>query len=255
MPASMHQFIRPSWEIDSVNACSTTRLGGFGSEPFNSFNLGLHVGDDPEVVARNRRKLLADLKLPKDPVWLDQVHGTDVIYASKSISQVPRADALWTDQRGCVLSIMTADCLPVLFSSRGEEVVAAAHAGWRGLAAGVLQNTVAQLPVAAEELCAWLGPAIGPGQFEIGEDVFTAFHETDPGCDSCFRRSSVNSEKYYADIFALCRRCLQSIGVTEIYGGDHCTFDDEEHFFSYRRDQGHTGRMASLIWLTLEADR
>lgn len=250
MPALAQSYIKPRWQIDAVNAFSTTRLGGYGTEPYNHLNLGLHVGDHPEIVAKNRSKLVTDLQLPSDPVWLEQVHGTDVIYATSSTSDVSRADALWTDQPGCVLSIMTADCLPVLFASRGAEVIAAAHAGWRGLAGGVLQNTVAQLPVAAEQLSAWMGPAIGPRHFEVGPEVLSAFLEADPGCDQCFSPSRTNSEKYYADIFALSRRCLESIGVQDIYGGDQCTFDDEERFFSYRRDQGNTGRMASVIWLT-----
>ena len=157
MSALAQPYLTPPWQIESVNAYSTTRLGGHGTRPYNHFNLGMHVNDDPKIVARNRDKLVSDLQLPDEPVWLQQVHGTDVIYATNSVRHVPCADAVWTDQRGCVLSIMTADCLPVLFASREGDVVAAAHAGWRGLAAGVLQNVVAQLPVAAEQISAWLG--------------------------------------------------------------------------------------------------
>jgi len=183
--------------------------------------------------------------LPSKPVWLEQVHGTAVLkldgepYASK------RADASYSNTPGTVCAVMTADCLPVLFCNRDGSEVAAAHAGWRGLCAGVLEETVACFADKPENLLAWLGPAIGPDAFEVGPEVREAFMAHDAAAESAFRPQG---EKYFADIYQLARQRLASVGVEHIYGGEHCTFSQQDDFFSYRRDKT-TGRMASFIWL------
>ena len=216
-------------------------------------NLGTHVGDRPDAVQRNRA-LLRDV-LPAEPCWLTQVHGSRVVDAARA-SGVPEADASLTGERGVVCAVQTADCLPVLFCDSNGTTVGAAHAGWRGLAAGVLENTVASMrDVGAGEILAWLGPAIGPAHFEVGEDVRQAFVERfiDLGLGADQARAAFHpvagvTAKYLADIYLLARSALQRIGVTRISGGDLCTVSDTQRFYSYRRDRV-TGRMASLIWI------
>lgn len=245
------KYLAPNWSVpENVSAFSTTRVGGGGAAPYDSFNLGLHVGDNAVVVQKNRRVLQRELDLPSEPVWLDQVHGAEVLYADhKTTPHLLKADAAWTDQSDCVLTVMTADCLPVLLASQTGHVIAVVHAGWRGLAAGIIQDTVASLPVDACNLHAWMGPAISVAHFEVGADVLQAFQRFDPGCESCFVPHISDTEKYYADIFALCKRSLLSAGVSHICGGEHCSYTDNRRFFSHRRDYGETGRMASLIWM------
>lgn len=244
----------PDWAVPArVKSVSTTRQNGHSEGCWKNLNLGQHVGDDPSSVARNRGLLSKRYSLPDEPVWLNQVHGNDVIKASRQGDRHPVADAVWTNQPGVVLSIMTADCLPVLFSTKSGEVIAAAHAGWRGLAAGILQKTVTALPASASDVVAWLGPAIGPSHFEVGSEVRASFVGVDSTFHSCFSPSGSSKRKYYADIFELARRSLQRVGVVEIFGGGVCTFSDRERFYSHRRDSGATGRMASLIWLDHEA--
>ena len=208
-------------------------------------NLGAHCGDNSEHVEENRARLFAAAGLPSKPVWLEQVHGTAVLkldgepYASK------RADASYSNTPGTVCAAMTADCLPVLFCNRDGSEVAAAHAGWRGLCGGVLEETVACFADKPENLLAWLGPAIGPEAFEVGPEVREAFMAHDAEAERAFRPQG---EKYFADIYQLARQRLASVGVEHIYGGEHCTFSQQSDFFSYRRDKT-TGRMASFIWL------
>lgn len=236
--------LRPDWPAPaSVRALQTTRLGGTSPAPWASFNLGDHVQDDPARVQLHRAALQAHL--PTAPAWLNQVHGIQVVNAGLYTGPVA-ADAAWAEAAGQVCVVMTADCLPVLFCDRAGRRVAAAHAGWRGLLDGVLEATLKAMQMPGSELMAWLGPAIGPAAFEVGDEVRTAFLARDPAAVEAFRPSPQG--RWLADIYHLARQRLTAQGVTAIYGGQWCTVSDQARFFSYRRD-GQTGRMASLIWL------
>ena len=239
-------LIIPQWPAPSrVRACSTQRQGGVSTSPWDALNLGGHVGDNPDAVARNRQLLVDKADLPAMPQWLEQVHGTEVVRLTAGGNMPLRADACITDQPGVVCAIMTADCLPVLFCNRAGTEVAAAHAGWRGLCEGVLEETVACFNDEPDNIIAWLGPAIGPRAFEVGPEVREAFMAKDPQAVEAFLPSG---GKYLADIYTLARQRLNNVGVTQIFGGDRCTFTEKGDFFSYRRDKT-TGRMASFIWL------
>lgn len=239
----MDDLILPAWPAPAnVRALQTTRRGGVSAEPFASLNLGDHVGDDPTRVAANRARLAA--ALPAMPCWLSQVHGVLVVDAAGPAGC--QADASFSRQPGAVCAVMTADCLPVLFCDRNGSVVAAAHAGWRGLVGGILEATLDAMGRPSGEVMAWLGPAIGPQAFEVGDDVRQACLAADVGAAACF--VPCRPGKYLADLYTLARRRLLHRGVTHIYGGEYCTFQEADCFFSYRRD-GVTGRMASLIWL------
>lgn len=234
----------PDWPAPSnVKALQTTRAGGISTEAYASLNLGAHVGDQPLSVAHNRQQL--SRFLPSEPLWLSQVHGTTVMNAVGAACQ-PQADAAYAHVPDAVCVIMTADCLPVLLCDKTGSVVAAAHAGWRGLLNGVLEATLDKLQVPPETLMAWLGPAIGPQAFEVGGEVRDAFLVRDAAAASAFSPSG--SGKWLADIYHLTRQRLHSRGVNAIYGGQYCTYSDHARFFSYRRD-GVTGRMATMIWL------
>lgn len=238
------EFIVPDWPAPAnVRALSTTRLGGVSTGPHASFNLGDHVGDDPAAVAENRRRLRAHL--PGEPVWLRQVHGTRCIDAARA-GPGSEADAACARQPGVVCAVLTADCLPVLLCDEAGSVVAAAHAGWRGLAAGVLEATVAALGVPGARLLAWLGPAIGPQHFEVGGEVRAVFTAHDPQAARAFVARPAG--KWLCDIQLLARQRLTELGLYRIAGADFCTVRDARQFFSYRRE-GTTGRQASLIWL------
>ena len=248
----MSDWIVPDWPgmPESVGALSTTRRGGVSGGAYGDvngdrgLNLGLHVGDDLNAVMQNRALLQAEL--PGTPAWLDQVHGALVIDAA-SVGGIPQADASIATRPGVVCAIMTADCLPVLFADRAGAMVGAAHAGWRGLAQGVLQNTVARMRDAgAGDITAWLGPAIGPQAFEVGADVRAAFADADPAAAAAFAAQA--GGKYLADIYLLARLALAGCGVQQVGGGGLCTVGDAARFYSYRRDRV-TGRMASLIWI------
>lgn len=235
------RFLMPNWPAPAnVMALMTTRVGGVSNPPFNQLNLGKHVGDHPAAVAENRAILRS--YLPAEPKWLNQVHGITV--ASEGGCD---ADASISTQANEVSVIMTADCLPVLFCDQAGTVVAAAHAGWRGLCDGVLEATVRKMARPASEILAWMGPAIGPERFEVGDEVRTAFVAHDPAAASAFKPGATEG-KWLADIYTLAHQRLTAIGVTEVYGGGLCTVSDAENFFSYRRDH-QTGRMAALIWL------
>lgn len=238
--------LTPDWPAPlNVKAVSTTRQGGFSQAPFDSMNVGTHVGDDASVVKKNRDQLKQLINLPNSPLWLEQVHGTDVIHTS-SWQKSSQADAIYSDQPNQVCAIMTADCLPVLFTDRQGTQVAAAHAGWRGLLNGVLENTVSQFSGAREDILVWLGPAIGPSQFEVGQEVYAAFTAYSQDAKQAFKVS--DQTHYLADIYLLAKQRLSALGITQIYGGDFCTVTEKQRFFSYRRD-GITGRMVSLIWI------
>lgn len=242
------KLLTPDWPAPSnVRTGVTTRQGGVSAAPWTSLNLGTHVGDDPQAVAANRAALRT--LLPAEPSWLEQVHGVDCVNAA-SISSPVVADASFSRDRHVVCTVMTADCLPVLLCNTAGTVVAAAHAGWRGLCAGVLERTVVAMEnglAVPGELMAWLGPAIGPSAFEVGPEVRAAFLAISPDADTS-AAFEPKGDKYLCDIYALAKLRLRSVGVSRIYGGEHCTVTNNEWFYSYRRD-GVTGRMASLIWL------
>lgn len=237
--------IVPDWPMPpGVRAVVTTRLGGVSQPPYDSLNLATHVGDAPAAVDENRRLLREGLNLPAEPLWLEQVHGIMVCDAHGP-ADGRCADAAYADQPGVVLAVMTADCLPVFFASRDGREIGVAHAGWRGLEAGVLEATLDRFDAPASEIVAWLGPAIGPAAFEVGDEVRAAFmaHDTEAGKAFVPARPG----HWLADIYCLARQRLAARGVTSAYGGDLCTVSDPARFYSYRRD-GVTGRMASLIW-------
>ena len=224
-----------------VHAATSLRTGGVSPAPWDSLNLAMHVEDDPARVVENRRRL----GLPAEPVWLEQVHGKTVVRADTVPNgEVPRADAAWTDRAGVICAVLTADCLPVLFCDRAGTRVAAAHAGWRGLAAGVLEATLATLGVPGDEILAWLGPAIGRESYEVDETVRTAFLAADPAAETAF--TPTRPGHWHLDLCAAARSRLEAHGVT-VHGGDRCTCREADRFYSYRRD-GLTGRMASVIW-------
>lgn len=242
----MSKLIIPQWPLpDGVAACSTTRVGGVSLPPWNSLNLGAHCGDNLAHVEENRRRVYENAHFPSKPVWLEQVHGKTVLKLTGEPYTDKRADASYSATPGTVCAVMTADCLPVLFCNKSGTEVAAAHAGWRGLCEGVLEETVACFQDAPQNIIAWLGPAIGPDAFEVGPEVREAFMAKDAQAERAFRPSA---DKYIANIYQLARQRLANVGVTQLYGGDRCTFSEEDDFFSYRRDR-ITGRMASFIWL------
>lgn len=246
----MISLLTPDWPAPkNVRAYSTTRSGGVSSGAYSCFNLGDHVDDSPENVLENRRILTECAKLPQEPSWLQQVHGIDVVTLNGADLANNSADAAYSHTANQVCTIMTADCLPVLFCSLDGKEVAAAHAGWRGLCDDVLENTLSHFKTSTTQVIAWLGPAIGPQRFEVGAEVRQAFITKDINAAQAF--VPYGNGKYLADIYQLARLRLSAQGVTHIYGGDFCTVTDETRFFSYRRD-GKTGRMASLIWISGE---
>jgi YfiH family protein len=274
-------FIEPDWPApENVQALCTTRQGGHSLAPYASLNLGDHVGDSAHTVGANKDVLAGLLRGNTEFSWLTQVHGIDVVEAAPNGSQggaYPRADAQWSRRSGLACAVLTADCLPILLCSAAGNAVAAVHAGWRGLLAGVVENSVRALDASPEQLLVWLGPAIGPSAFEVGPEVRRAFVAAAgttevSATEACFVENPVASEHsfgqssgrtsghssghspghspshYMANLYSLARLRLQALGVSRIYGGDFCTYSDPERFFSYRRD-GQTGRMASLILL------
>lgn len=238
-------FLVPDWPGPRrVGAAFSLRSGGTSVGPYASLNVGAHVGDAPAAVAENRARLRNSLGLPAEPLWLEQVHGSAV--ARFEGPERPVADAAVACEAGLVCAVMVADCLPVLLTDRAGSCVGIAHAGWRGLAAGVIEATVAALPASAGSLMAWLGPAIGPAAFEVGAEVREQFVAVDPAARAEFRPG--RGDRWWADLYGLARRRLAAAGVTAVHGGGFCTASDPARFFSYRRD-GVTGRMAALIWL------
>lgn len=242
------EWLQADWPAPAhVRTASTLRTGGVSAVPFDSLNLGAHVGDAPESVRANRQRLAQALQLPNAPCWLNQVHGTRVVEAGTWLTP-PQADACIARSASQVCVVMTADCLPVLICSRDGDRVAAAHAGWRGLAGGILESTVSSLGLPGSQLMAWLGPAIGPQVFEVGDEVRIAFMAKEAAAAQAFK-PSYRAGHWLADLYLLARQELTRLGVQAVYGGGLCTYSDESRFFSYRRES-RTGRMASLIWLT-----
>ncbi|MCG7372575.1 peptidoglycan editing factor PgeF [Pseudomonas luteola] len=245
----MNDWLTPDWPAPAnVRGCVTTRSAGVSHGPYESLNLGDHVQDDPAAVAENRQRLVDSLGCR--PAWLKQVHGISVVEADPA--QVLEADASWTSTLGIAATIMTADCLPVLFCNRQGTRVAAAHAGWRGLVSGVLEATAASLESSPQDILVWFGPAIGPDAFEVGAEVREAFVSEHSQAKTAFK-PSVNDGRFMADIYQLARLRLASIGIDAIYGGGWCTYTDTARFYSFRRSP-QTGRLASLIWLTQPLD-
>ena len=251
-----NNFIIPDWPATiNVHALQANRYAAFGDgvkngfslAPYDSFNLGSHVGDNPIHVAHNRQ-LLSQF-LPSEPVWLNQVHGINVVDAANT-DCLPDADASYTSRKNVVCVTMTADCLPILLCDQAGTAVASIHAGWRSLCDGVIEATVAKMPAKSADLMAWLGPAIGSIAFEVGFEVREQFIAKDAKSERAFKPHGKNQEqeKWLADIYKIATQRLNNCGITQIYGGGECTFTDEKRFFSFRRD-GVTGRMASLIWL------
>ena len=250
------RWLEADWPAPpGVRALTTMRRGmGVSRAPFDGFNLGLRNGDDPDAALENRRQLEAALGLPSAPRWLRQVHGTNVFLLPASGEKMPKADegqeptadASVTSTPGSVLAILTADCLPVVFAAKDGSEIAVAHAGWRGLVAGVLEATVAAMRTPPSRLVAWLGPAAGPGAYEIGAEVFDAFALCDPRAETAF--VPTRPGHWNVDLYALAKRRLADVGVVDVHGGGLCTMSDPSRFFSHRRDQ-RTGRMATLAWI------
>jgi YfiH family protein len=238
-------LITPGWNAPpTVRAACTLRTGGVSAAPYESLNLGMRVGDDPASVAENRRRVSAALALPREPLWLEQVHGTRIVDADRE-SNPGAADGAVTRERGRVLAIQVADCLPVLLASADGTVVAAAHAGWRGLAAGVLEAAIASMRTEPDQLHAWLGPAIGQAHFEVGEEVRAAFVAQEARSSDGFVQNARG--RWQCDLRLLASARLAGLGVREVSGAALCTYEDQDRCFSYRRESP-TGRMAALIW-------
>jgi YfiH family protein len=239
------EWIKANWPApDGIVAGCTTREGGVSEGKFTAFNLGAHVGDANEHVATNRQRFVSLCDLPAEPLWLNQVHGTDVAVDQQSVA-LPAADAAVTTEPGRVCVVLTADCLPVLFVSSAGDEIAVAHAGWRGLCSGVLENSLLALRAPATDILAWFGPAISQKHFEVGSEVRQAFI----GHDDQAAKFFVHNEngRWQADLYGLARQRLNQAGVVQIYGGDACTYDDSRRFFSYRRG-GQCGRIACFIF-------
>jgi YfiH family protein len=254
MSESDDLFVRPDWPVDdTVGAVTTTRRGGVSDPPYDTLNLDTSVDDDPECVEENRQRVREALDLPARPLWLDQVHGTRVVDAA-AVEPGVEADGSVTDERGVVCAVLTADCVPVLLADSEGSAVGALHAGWRGMAAGILESGVEAIEAEPDTLHAWLGPAIGGEVYEVGGEVREAFLEGDAGADAHFKPSPSDEptergrQRWLADLYGLARHRLMRAGIRAIHGDDVCTYTDDERFFSYRRD-GETGHMASLIWL------
>jgi polyphenol oxidase len=245
MSVPLASWIVPDWPAPArVRALITTREGGVSEGPYAALNLGLRSGDDPQRIAQNRR--LLEACLPAPPVWLKQVHGARVADADGRVGE-PEADASTAHQPGRVCAVLTADCLPLLLCDRDGTAVGIAHCGWRGIAAGVIEATVSAMACPAVRLIAYLGPAIGPVAYEVGAELRENFASRHAADAAAFRPGKPG--KYFADLYALARRRLAGLGLTEVYGGGFCTYSEPRRFFSFRRDGAASGRMASLIWL------
>jgi hypothetical protein len=242
------EFICPDWPAPAhVKALTTTRQGGFSAGPYASFNLSNRVGDEPGMVRHNRTRLREVLNLPADPLWMTQVHGTRVIDAFDA-NPGEEADGCVTGTPNVVCAVLTADCLPILLCDQRGTRIAALHAGWRGLAGGIVEEGLRNLQIPSANVLAWLGPAIGPSAYEVGDEVRQTFLRMDRGLEACFTPVPDRAGHWLADLYGIARRQLRAQGVQSVYGGLRCTLRERDLFFSYRRD-GQCGRMASLIWL------
>jgi YfiH family protein len=241
-------YIFPNWPAPkNVKAVVTTRKFGYSASPYNEFNLADHVNDDVVAVEANRRLLSTELQLSSGPCWLNQTHSSKFAYLTAHSSTPIAADASFTDKKDIVCSVLTADCLPILLSNKTGTIVAAIHAGWRGLLNGIVEATCLGMKASGDDLIAWLGPAIGPDHFLVRNDVYDFFLKKNSNFENSFK--IVHNNQWLANIYGLAREILQNLGIREIYGGEFCTYAEKDTFFSYRRDGDRTGRMACLIWL------
>lgn len=244
----MLDLILPDWPAPYwIKAYTTTRRGGFSHAPYNSLNIAMHVGDNLDDVSKNRQLLQNNLHLKKPITWLEQVHGNNVISADHPNNSVV-ADAIYSKEEHTVCAIQTADCLPVLVCSSNNYCVAAIHAGWKGLSNGIIENTIEALALPTKDILVWLGPAIGPQAFVVGEQVLRSFIDKDPAAKTAFQL--IGNKQWQANLYQLAQQRLHKLGITSIFGGHYCTFSDSIRFFSFRRNQ-ITGRMLSLIWINL----
>ena len=247
MKTEYFDWLIPDWQAaPNIKAVTTTRQGGVSQAPFDSMNLGDHVGDNAKAVQQNRQILADTLALPEPPVWLNQIHS-NVVSNLDDEQPLIDADASVTHKRGRSCVVMTADCLPVLFCDKAGTVVAASHAGWRGLHSGILEKTVASMDAKPEDILAWMGPAIGANAFEVGGEVRQAFMDVQTQAEQAFQKQ--DNDKWLADIYLLAKQRLNAIGVKQVFGGGECTYSDTSRFYSYRK-ASQTGRMASLIWMS-----
>jgi polyphenol oxidase len=244
----MNNYIRAAWPTPkNVKAYTTKRTGGVSTSPYNSFNFSLLTGDDKKNVLTNRKKIIQELNLPQEPFWLKQEHTDIAICIEKNIEPIPVvADASFTRIAGSVCVVMTADCVPILVCDQKGSIVAAIHAGWKGIANGIIASTIKEMDIDPTRLLAWLGPAIGPNAFTVSQDVHDIFCKQIPECKSAFISKD---GAFITNIYSLASIYLEQVGITKIYGGDYCTFTQKDLFFSYRRDGEKSGRMANLIWL------
>lgn len=242
-----NHYLKPEWPAPPhVHAFVTTRVGGKSLSPYDSFNLAYHVNDNPHHVGQNREQLMRDLNLPNQPYWINQIHSTTVVEAH-TVTENTSADAMYSLYPNHVCAILTADCLPILITNTTGTVIAAIHAGWRGLAQGIIANTLQTLPSSVTELIAWLGPAISSPHYEVGREVRDQFVHQHRDAEQAFTLTS--QDRWHACLYTLAKQQLQQLGVHQIYGGNLCTYANPELFFSYRRDI-ITGRMATLIWFS-----
>ena len=239
--------IIPPWPAPpNVKAYSTTRIGGVSQGPYSSLNLAHHVDDNPDHVKENREIIKNTIPLPDQPHWLTQIHSNRVLLADNVQKYAP-GDGTYTHTPNVVCAVLAADCLPILICNHHGTAVAALHGGWRGLADGIIENGIRAMGIPEHQLMAWLGPAIGPKYFEVGPEVKDRFVAMDPNTTKAF--TATNSGKYLANIYLIAQVRLNHFGIREIYGGNYCTYSEQERFYSYRRD-GATGRMASMIYIT-----
>ncbi len=244
----MKPVITPNWPAPlHIKACTTLRHGGYSEAPYVSFNLAQHVGDESRHVQANRALLTTLLALPTEPTWLEQTHST-IVVSAESHNRGKEADASFACESKQICVVLTADCLPILLCDRKGTCVAAIHAGWRGLANGIIGKTLDTLQLAPDDTLVWLGPAIGPTVYELGNEVRQQFIARQAETEKAFLPSS-NPDRWLGNLYELAKLDFEHVGVSAIYGGDHCTYSDKERFFSYRRDGNKTGRMASLIWI------
>lgn len=247
MTKAEERYLIPDWPAPKqIQSCVTLRQGGHSKGNFSSFNLGENCGDEPEALAANRQQLNEDWGWSHSPQWLKQVHGIQVV-TSSSDGVVREGDASWTDSKGLPCVVTTADCLPVIFCNQEGTCVAAAHAGWKGLAGGVLESTIAAMKCEPESIMAWMGPAISQKHFEVGPEVRQAFIDHDSQAAQAFIPGQ--GDRWYGDLYQLAKQRLQAAGVSELYGGGFCTYDESDRWFSYRRDGKESGRLATLIWI------
>ena len=253
MSAPRPRWITPDWPAPrDVRTVTTTRNGGVSRAPYASLNLGAGSGDAPCAVADNRARVLAALGIEREPCWLRQVHGANVEPAAH-FDHPPQADGSVGGRGSPPCVVLTADCLPIVLCDSSGTRVGIAHAGWRGLAAGVIARCVDAMQRPGRDLLAWLGPAIGPGSYEVGPEVREAILSTHPTARSAFSPSSSGGDRWMADLYGIAARQLESLGIDRVYGGGFCTFRDERRFFSFRRD-GTTGRFATLVWIQDDGD-